>query len=458
MSSLIYKELPFLDFLYTELKTLVISVINKRYKMMDINKSYFKIQGGGALKGEVCVSGAKNSALPLLFASLLADGEHKFKNIPFLKDVQLALKVLSSFGVSFKRSDGELCISTSKLTESNSCLESAGLFRASVLCLGPLLARFGKVKIPLPGGCDIGSRPIDIHLKGLQQMGAEVSIKEGFIHGFSPKGGLKSADIYLDFPSVGATENLVMAAVLAKGKSCLRNTANEPEIIDLINYLKSLGAQIKQTQPGEIQINGTSCLKTQPKPYTVIPDRIEAGTWLIAGACTKGEVLVKNCQAKHLQVLLEKLKSVGFIIESEGTEIFLRSGKKQKSVNIKTGVYPFFPTDLQSQFMVLMTQLKGLSSLEETIFENRFRYIKQLNLLGASIEVKGNSAFVKGPIHLKAHKMEATDLRAGAGLALAGLIADGVSELYGLHHIERGYENFFSKLKSLNGNIDLCTS
>ena len=420
-------------------------------------KTGLKICGGQALKGEVHVSGAKNSVLPLLFASLLAEGEHHFDNVPHLQDVSSALRILSSLGLSYRRESSQLSVKNSGFTETCPCPESAKLFRASVLCLGPLLARLKKVKIPLPGGCKIGSRPIDIHLKGLRKLGASLLIKKGYIYGSAPADGLKASEIKLDFPSVGATENLIMASVLAKGTSCLKNLACEPEITDLVNYLKSLGAQIDQTNFRELQITGASQLKSSPKVYRVIPDRIEVGTWLIAGACTQGEILVKKCQPEHLTSLLEKLKQAGFMVEAKRSEIFLRGGNKHRAVDVETGVYPSFPTDLQSQFMALMTQLEGLSSLEETVFEDRFRYIKQLNFLGAHIQIRGQcKAFVKGPVFLKGNKMEAADLRAGAGLVLAGLAAEGESRLYGLHHIERGYEDFFFKLKSLNANVELC--
>ena len=289
---------------------------------------YLKIRGGRILKGEVSVSGAKNSILPLLFASLLAKGEHKFGNVPHLKDVSLALKILSSLGVTYKRSADQLLIKNFKFTNADPCPESAGSFRASVLCLGPLLSCFGKVKIPLPGGCEIGSRPIDIHLKGLKKMGAKIFVEKGFICGSAPKEGLKASEIKLNFPSVGATENLIMASVLAKGTSRLKNLACEPEVTDLVNYLKSLGAQIKQIALRELEITGVSSLKPSNKTYVVIPDRIEAGTLLLAGACTKGEVLVKKCRPEHLTSLLEKLREAGFIIESEDSKILLKKRRK----------------------------------------------------------------------------------------------------------------------------------
>ncbi len=416
---------------------------------------YLKIRGGLPLQGEVCVSGAKNSALPLLFASLLANGEHEFHNVPKLKDVQSALKMLSSLGLVYESSSGKVRLKNEGYVGESPCPESAQSFRAGILCLGPLLARFGQVKLPLPGGCDIGSRPIDIHLRGLRLMGAKIVVEEGIIHASAPK-KLKAGEIKLKFPSVGATENLIMASTLAEGTSYLKNIACEPEILELINYLKSLGAQIEKKALRELKITGTPELKSCGRPYKIVPDRIEAGTWLIAGACTKGELLIKSCRPELMTSLLEKLKAVGFVIKTSPSEIFLKkNGRNHPAMSVQTGVYPDFPTDLQSQLMALMTQLKGVSSLEETVFENRFRYVEQLNLLGSCISVKGRKAFVQGPVVLKGHDMRATDLRAGAGLALAGLLAEGESRISGLHHIERGYESFYLKLKSLSANVEL---
>ena len=418
-------------------------------------QSYFKIYGGQALKGEVNVSGAKNSILPLLFASLLCEGNHEFENVPDLKDVQLALDILSSLGVSYKKEKSQLLVKNFDFTGNDPCPKSAMSFRASVLCLGPLLSRFGKVKIPLPGGCDIGVRPIDIHLKALRQLGADIFIEGGFIYGQASK-GLRACTIKFDFPSVGATENTIMACVLAQGTSHIQNIAREPEIEDLIKYLQGLGAKITRKNLKELEITGVSCLQAHNKPYAVIPDRIETGTLLLAGACAKGEIRIKKCQPGHLSALLEKLKASGFHLESKDSEIVLKTGGQHKAVHIKTGVYPYFPTDLQSQFIALMTQLEGLSSLEETVFENRFRYIEQINRLKANIHIENNTkAFVKGPVLLEGNKVEATDLRAGAGLVLASLAAQGESEVYGLNHIERGYDNLFLKLKLLNANIQL---
>ena len=420
------------------------------------SKSYIKIRGGLKLKGEVEVSGAKNSILPLLFASLATQGEHHFQNVPQLRDLNLTLKMLSSLGLSYKQSKQELIIRNTKKPSGNPCAKSAKSFRASILCLGPLLAVGQTVKIPLPGGCEIGSRPIDLHIEGLKKMGAKIFIKNSYITAIAPKKTLKACKMKLKFPSVGATENLITACVLAQGISYLENTACEPEILDLINYLKKMGAKIEQIKKRQLKITGVKKLSPLKQAYSVIPDRIEAGTWLIAGACTRGEIAVKKCKPQHLKSLLEKLKLAGFCLKWSSSEIFLKAGKQHKSVDIKTGVYPAFPTDLQSQFIALMTSLKGASSLTETIFENRFRYVEQLNLLKAGITFKNPSqVLVKGPVFLKKNNITATDLRAGAGLVLAGLIAEGVSKVYGLHHIERGYENFVSKLKALGADIQL---
>ena len=421
------------------------------------SQSYIRIKGGKKLKGEVEVSGAKNSILPLLFSTLTAKGVHCFQNAPQLKDLSLTLKMLADLGLTYKKSNQDLIVENIKPLKGTPCSKSAKSFRASILCLGPLMAVGRTVKVPLPGGCEIGSRPIDLHIEGLRRMGAKIHIDKAYIKAQAPKGALKACKMKFKFPSVGATENLIMACVLAKGTSYLENIACEPEILDLINFLNQMGAKIEQVKKRVLKITGIKELFPLKKAYSVIPDRIEAGTWLLAGACSRGEVLVKKCKPQHLKPLLEKLRQAGFHIKSSSSEIFIKAGKQHKSVDIKTGVYPAFPTDLQSQFMALMTSLKGSSSLTETIFENRFRYVDQLNLLGAEIQFKTPSqTCVKGPVFLRKNKITATDLRAGAGLVLAGLIAQGVSQVYGYHHIKRGYENFIPKLKALGADVQLC--
>ena len=391
-----------------------------------------------------------------MFASLLTEGRHEFENVPHLKDVDSALKMLSSLGLSWQREKSRLLIDSFHLKGCLPCEKSAQSFRAGILCLGPLLARFGKAQIPLPGGCEIGSRPIDIHLQGLKNMGAEIFVDKGSVFASAPKGGLKACKMKLAFPSVGATENLIMACVLTKGESCLQNPACEPEVEDLICYLNRLGARISR-QPGQIKIQGVPRLKAVARPYSIIPDRIEAGTLLLSSACAKGSVLIKNCRPEHLKALLVKLKASGFMIQRGQSTIFLKSRGRHKAIPVKTGVYPLFPTDLQSQFMALMTQLRGLSILEESVFEKRFGYIKQLNLMGANIHIQGqHKAYIQGPARLKSATMKAGDLRAGAGLVLAGLAGEGESRVYGLHHIERGYEDFALKLQTLNARVEIC--
>lgn len=425
--------------------------------MLYNNNSYFKICGGKALQGEVQVSGSKNAILPLLFASLLCDGTHKFQNVPNLKDVKMALQILKSLGVTYYQEQDQLKLQISNLNKHLPCPISAQSFRASILCLGPLLARCAKVQIPLPGGCNIGSRPIDIHLKAFKKMGVDIYIKDNIVHAHCLKKTLQSANINFDFPSVGATENIIMACVLTKNTSIINNIACEPEITDLILYLQSLGAQIEYLSPKKLRITGVSQLRANPKPYHVIPDRIEAGTWLLAGACTQGNIKIKKCNPKHLSSLLTKLQAAGCDIHSNETEIHLKKSESYQAICIKTDVYPGFPTDLQAQFMVFMTQLQGLSSIEETIFENRFCYIQQLNLMKTGIFFKNqNKACITGPVQLKAHKIKAMDLRAGASMILAALIAQGTSQVYGLQHIQRGYENLFSKLQNLGASIELC--
>ena len=426
-----------------------------------MKSDYLQIKGPARLSGKVEVSGAKNAILPLLFASLLAKGCHSFANVPQLKDVEEALKMLKDLGLKTKQSQNRIFIDNSYSIKASSSFKSAGSFRASILCLGPLMALSHKIKLPFPGGCQIGSRPIDLHLEGLRKMGVHISNQKNYITAIPPVKGLKACRICLNFPSVGATENLIMACVLAKGTSYLENTAYEPEIIDLICYLKKLGAKIERIKKRTLKITGVKQLKAFKKIYSIIPDRIEAGTWLIAGACVRGQILIKKCKPKHLGSPLGKLESLGFKIENQSDQIFLKTGRKKNydGISIKTGVYPAFPTDLQAQFMALMTTLKGESFLEETVFENRFRYITQLNCLGAGIQTKGFSkAYIKGPAVLKGASITAYDLRAGAGLILAGLTARGTTKLHGLQHLERGYDNLSFKLKSLGADVKIISS
>ena len=414
--------------------------------------SLIKIRGGTPLKGSVKVSGAKNSILPLLFSTLLAEGKHEFHNVPHLTDVTTACDLLISLGVSVKQDGCVVSVDTPSDFGQRPAPTAVKRMRAGILCLGPLLARRGEAQLPLPGGCVIGKRPVDLHLKGLEKMGAVVEVKEGIIHGKADK-GLKGAEISLQRPTVGGTENLLMSAVLAKGKTCLKNTALEPEIFDLISYLKKMGAKIRLTAPREISIEGVKKL-TSPPPHSIIPDRVEAGSLLVAGAITKGEVVLTDCDPTHLTCLIHQLRKCGFILEINGRKVLLRAEGQGRSARVETGYYPDFPTDLQAQFTALMTQLEEISIMKENIFENRFQHIEELKKMGAEIEVRGgDTAYIRGPISLKGADVQATDLRAGAGLILAGLAGEGETSLSAVHHLMRGYDDLPGKLRDLGADI-----
>ena len=413
-----------------------------------------KIIGGNRLKGSVGVSGAKNAVLPLLFSTLLAKGEHEFHNVPRLTDVETAVDILTSLGLFVLREGSVLRVVTPSDFGNRPSPVAVQKMRAGVLCLGPLLARHREVQLPLPGGCVIGKRPVDIHLKGLRKLGACVEVRNGTIYAKAEK-KLTGGDIVLDFPTVGGTENLLMAGAAAEGTTRIKNIALEPEVLDLVAYLKKMGAMISlRADRRECLIEGVKKL-TPPAPHRVIPDRIEAGTLLLAGAVTGGEVAVRDCEPQHLTALIHKLRECGFTVKEGKTQLVLKPASRRKSVNIKTRYYPGFPTDLQAQFMALMTQLKGVSTVEETIFENRFRHVRELKRLRAEIEVADQTARICGPVTLKGTLVSATDLRAGAGLALAGLVAEEETLVLSTHHLTRGYDKLHKKLKSLGADIEL---
>ena len=419
-------------------------------------KPIIKIKGKAILQGEVSISGAKNSVLPLLFSTLLAKGVHEFHNVPQLRDVFTAIDILESLGLEVTREAHSLQIKNPGSISTKPSPASVINMRASVLCLGPLLARFQRCEMPLPGGCSIGARPINLHLKGLQALGAKIKIQDGYLLAKAEK-GLKGTFIDFDFPTVGGTENLILAGVVANGTTILRNAAVEPEILDLIGYLKTLGAKIKKTGPREITIEGEETLKPKA-PYTVIPDRIEAGTFLLAGAITSGEISVTKCRPDHLGAVLTALKTCGWKTVSEKDKIHLKPHKKTQGISIETAVYPGFPTDIQSQFMALMTQLNGNSCLKENIFEKRLRSAEELRKMGAKIEIKDHKiALIKGPQNLKGARVKATDLRASAGLVLGGLAAEGETVISHTHHLLRGYENLHLKLRSLGAFIEISS-
>ena len=407
------------------------------------------IEGGIPLKGSVKISGAKNSALPLMAASLLTSGKCILYNVPRLKDVDTMKDIMREMGVQFIEKN-TLLIDSTYLRFKEAPYELVRQMRASILLLGPLLARHGRARIALPGGCAIGARPVNLHLSALSAMGAEIDLDKGYIDARANR--LKGADIFFDIPTVTGTENVMMAATLAEGKTIIRNAAKEPEIVDLANMLRSMGAYIRGDGTDTIVIDGVKEL--YPAEHRIIPDRIEAGTFMIASAMTRGEVEIKDCRPEHLGALIEKLEKTGAEIKIKDEVIFVKGPDRIRSVDIKTMPFPGFPTDLQAQFMAMMCIADGCSVIKETIFENRFIHVGELRRMGADIEVNGSQATVKGRKRLLAAPVVATDLRASASLILAGLVAEeGRTEVYEIHHLDRGYEALEKKFASLGAKI-----
>ena len=410
------------------------------------------VRGGNRLVGTVKTSGAKNAVLPIIAASILGETPSHLDEIPKLEDVRTICGVLKYLGVKIDDSkEHELVLDTSRITAYEAPYELVRTMRASFVVLGPLLARMGHARISQPGGCAIGSRPIDLHLKGFEALGAKISQDHGFVEAYAPS-GLKGADIYLDFPSVGATENIMMAACLAKGTTTLENPAEEPEIVDLANYLNQMGARIRGAGTDVIRIEGVKHM--HGAEHTAIPDRIEAGTYMIAAAMTHGDVIIENVLAEHQKPLLAKLREAGVLIEEDIDRIHVSCPGELKGVNVKTLPYPGFPTDMQAQIMAMMTICQGRSTVMETVFENRFMHVVELNRMGASIATTGaRGAIIEGPAKLTGCEVSATDLRAGAAMILAGLVAEGTTTVGNLHHIDRGYEDIVGKLKGLGADI-----
>ncbi|HPU42007.1 MAG TPA: UDP-N-acetylglucosamine 1-carboxyvinyltransferase [Acetivibrio clariflavus] len=404
------------------------------------------------LKGTVRVSGAKNSVLPILAASLLGDRESIIEEIPYLSDVKIMCDLLKSFGAKVEFSDNKtkLRIDSNSINNAIAPYELVNKMRASILVMGPLLAKMGVAKISLPGGCAIGSRPVDLHLKGFAAMGAEITQEHGYIEA-RVNGRLRGNKIYLDFPSVGATENIMMAAVLAEGQTIIENAAIEPEIVDLATYLTTMGADIKGAGTDTIKINGVDSLKGAT--HAVIPDRIEAGTFMVAAAITAGDVRIENVVPDHLKPITAKLREAGVEVSEELSSIHVKSDGNIKPIDIKTHPYPGFPTDMQSQMTSLMTRADGTSMVIETIFENRFMHLAELKRMGANVKIEGRSAIIEGRCKLTGARVRATDLRAGAALILAGLTAEGITEITDIEHIERGYVNIHEKLNQLGADI-----
>ena len=410
------------------------------------------VRGGNRLVGTVKTSGAKNAVLPIIAASILGETPSHLDEIPKLEDVRTICGVLKYLGVKIDDSkEHELVLDTSRITAYEAPYELVRTMRASFVVLGPLLARMGHARISQPGGCAIGSRPIDLHLKGFEALGAKISQDHGFVEAYAPN-GLKGADIYLDFPSVGATENIMMAACLAEGTTTLENPAEEPEIVDLANYLNQMGARIRGAGTDVIRIEGVKHM--HGAEHTAIPDRIEAGTYMIAAAMTHGDVIIENVLAEHQKPLLAKLREAGVLIEEDIDRIHVACPGELKGVNVKTLPYPGFPTDMQAQIMAMMTICQGRSTVMETVFENRFMHVVELNRMGANIATTGaRGAIIEGPAKLTGCEVNASDLRAGAAMILAGLVAEGTTTVGNLHHIDRGSEDIVGKLKALGADI-----
>lgn len=411
------------------------------------------IHGGNKLYGTIKISGAKNAVLPLIAATLLGTSPSTLESIPDLEDVRTFSQVLMHLGVAvqYNKDEQTMVVDSTVISTCEAPYELVRKMRASFLIMGPLLARYGHSKISLPGGCAIGTRPIDLHLKGFEALGAKIDIGHGYIEAKAPQGGLTGARIYLDFPSVGATENIMMAACMAKGQTILENPAHEPEIVDLANYLNTMGARIRGAGTNVIKIEGVPELTG--KVYEVIPDRIEAGTYMVAAAMTGGDLYVENALPEHLKPVIAKLKEAGVTIEEDINGIRVKSDGKLRPVDIKTLPYPGFPTDMQAQFMAMTTVSQGTSVISETVFENRFMHVDELKRMGANIKIDGRSAVVEGVTTLTGCPVKATDLRAGAALVLAGLVAEGETEVGYLHHIDRGYDGLVEKLCGVGADI-----
>lgn len=407
------------------------------------------IEGGHQLSGVVHISGAKNAVLPLIAAAMLPAGVSTIEETPWLTDVCFMCDVLNYLGASTDYADGTLTIDATDLANTTAPFEEVQKMRASILVMGPLLARLGQAKIPLPGGCAIGARPIDLHLKGFEAMGAGITISGNYIE--ARVNHLHGARIYLDFPSVGATENIMMAAALAEGNTIIENAAKEPEIVDLANFLNAMGAKIKGAGTDVVRISGVEEL--HPAHHTVIPDRIEAGSFMLMAAITGSELFLENVITSHLQPIIAKLNDSGVRIIDDIDGLRILPAREILPVEIKTLPYPGFPTDMQAQFMAYLTLAGGCSTIKETVFENRFMHVAQLNKMGANIQVNGNTAVINGVPKLTGAHIAATDLRAGAAMIVAALAAEGETVIEQVGHIYRGYEDIIGKLKAVGAHI-----
>jgi len=411
------------------------------------------IHGGASLKGSVTISGAKNAALPILASALLAEGEHLYRNVPDLADVRTLCKLLETMGATAERARGKLKdavrVRMPAQVTPEATYELVKTMRASVLVLGPLCARYGRARVSMPGGCNIGARPIDQHLKGLKLMGAELELKSGYVEARAKR--LRGAHVNFDMVTVTGTENLMMAAALAKGTTVLENAAREPEIEELAKVLNKMGAKVSGAGTDIITIEGVDGLR--PVEHAILPDRIEAGTFAVAAAITQGDVLLERCVPEHLDAVIQKLRAAGASVSAEAGGLRVKGPRTLQPVDVKTVPHPGFPTDMQAQLMVLMTVADGSSVITETIFEHRFMHAQELMRMGADITVDGHTAVVKGVAMLQGAPVMATDLRASASLILAGLRAGGVTEVLRVYHLDRGYERIEHKLRGLGAKV-----
>ncbi|MBD1932823.1 UDP-N-acetylglucosamine 1-carboxyvinyltransferase [Trichocoleus sp. FACHB-69] len=429
--------------------------LTNTYSLPEEDKSVLQIWGKNSLKGHAKISGAKNSALAIMAGALLCPEDFRLRNVPSLVDVERMGQILSSLGVKLERNGDILDINASHIGESKAPYELVSQLRASFFLIGPMLARLGVARVPLPGGCAIGARPVDLHVRGLRDMGADVQIEHGIVHAYvnGSSGKLKGAKIYLDYPSVGATETLMMAATLAEGETTIENAAQEPEVADLANFCNSMGARVRGAGTNTIVISGVP--KLHSTDYSIIPDRIEAGTLLVAGAITHSEISISPVVPDHLTAAIAKLREIGAkVIEDAPDCLRIIGGHQYVGTDIETLPYPGFPTDMQAQFMALLTLADGDSAISETVFENRLRHVAELNRMGADIRVKGNHALVRGVSMLSGAPVLATDLRASAALVLAALAAEGKTTIQGLQHLDRGYEKLEEKLRQLGAKLE----
>ncbi len=411
-----------------------------------------RIEGGARLEGSVRISGAKNAALPILCTALLADGEHSFRNVPELRDIRTMAQMLRHLGLDVDVQESTVAVRGRPVAEPVAPYEHVKKMRASVLVLGPLVARYGRASVSLPGGCAIGARPIDQHLKGLQAMGADIEIKHGYVDVSVPKGRLLGAEIHFDLTTVTGTENLMSAAVLAKGRTILTNAAREPEVEELARVLNKMGANVRGAGTDVIVIEGVDSL--HPVDHAVIPDRIEAGTYLAAAAATRGDVRLEGVSFDYLEAVAAKFRAAGVHVEREGDGIRAGCDRSPRPTDVTTAPYPAFPTDMQAQFMALMCLAEGQCRITETIFENRFMHVPELNRMGANIQVNGRTATIQGVRKLQGAQVMATDLRASASLVIAGLVASGTTELRRVYHLDRGYERIEKKLSGLGATVE----